>query len=203
MIDPKVVSLLTLIQTGSYTRAAKELCLSQPAVSHHIRRLRKNTVSKYFIRTGKNSNRRREGAVLVKYARRALAIHNSCKQAIEDCRSQIRRFTVAITPTAGENRIPQMLATYCSLYPHVHINVFTDTIQNIYNTLKSYEADIAVVEGQIDHPDFTSVLLDTDYPVSGGGAGAPAGGTEQRGAAGTEKRKVHPALPGGGNPHAV
>ena len=34
MIDPKVVSLLTRIQTGSYTRAAKELCLSQPAGSH-------------------------------------------------------------------------------------------------------------------------------------------------------------------------
>ena len=163
MIDPKVVSLLTLIQTGSYTRAAKELCLSQPAVSHHIRQLEEEYGIKIFYKDRKELKPTPEGAVLVKYARRALAIHNSCKQAIEDCRSQIRRFTVAITPTAGENRIPQMLATYCSLYPHVHINVFTDTIQNIYNTLKSYEADIAVVEGQIDHPDFTSVLLDTDY----------------------------------------
>ena len=158
MIDPKVVALLTLIQTGSYTRAAKELCLSQPAVSHHIRQLEEEYGIKIFYKDRKELKPTPEGAVLVKYARRALAIHNSCKQAIEDCRSQIRRFTVAITPTACENRIPQMLATYCSLYAHVHIHVFTDTIQNLYNTLKSYEATIAVVEGPNDHPDFPYVL---------------------------------------------
>ena len=163
MFDAKANTLLAVVQTGSYTKAAAKLNLTQPAVSHHIRQLEEEYGIKIFYKDRKELKPTPEGAVLVKYARRALAIHNSCKQAIEDCRSQIRRFTVAITPTAGENRIPQMLATYCSLYPHVHINVFTDTIQNIYNTLKSYEADIAVVEGQIDHPDFTSVLLDTDY----------------------------------------
>ena len=53
MIDPKVVSLLTLIQTGSYTRAAKELCLSQPAVSHHIRQLEEEYGIKIFYKDRK------------------------------------------------------------------------------------------------------------------------------------------------------
>ena len=39
MIDTKLVSLLKVYETGNYTRAAKQLSLTQPAVSQHIRAL--------------------------------------------------------------------------------------------------------------------------------------------------------------------
>ena len=39
MLDPKIHTLLTLEELGSYTRAAQALSLTQPAVSHHVRML--------------------------------------------------------------------------------------------------------------------------------------------------------------------
>ena len=36
MVDAKVKTLLTVVQTGSFTKAAEALNLTQPAVSHHI-----------------------------------------------------------------------------------------------------------------------------------------------------------------------
>ena len=39
MIDTRLHTLLTLMEAGSYTKAARVLSLTQPAVSHHIRQL--------------------------------------------------------------------------------------------------------------------------------------------------------------------
>ena len=39
MIDPKLVSLLEVCETGNFTRAAEHLSLTQPAVSQHIHAL--------------------------------------------------------------------------------------------------------------------------------------------------------------------
>ena len=39
MFDYKANTLLTLVQKGSYTKAAQSLMLTQPAVSHQIRQL--------------------------------------------------------------------------------------------------------------------------------------------------------------------
>ena len=65
------------------------------------------------------------GAVLIKYARRALAVYNNARQAIEDSRSNLRRFTVAITPTVAESLVPQTLAYYCMENSDAHINIMT------------------------------------------------------------------------------
>lgn len=49
MIDTKIRTLLTLVNVGSYTRAAEELHLTQPAVSNHIRQLEKEFSIKIFL----------------------------------------------------------------------------------------------------------------------------------------------------------
>lgn len=48
MIDTKIRTLLTLVNVGSYTRAAEELHLTQPAVSNHIRQLEKEFSIKFL-----------------------------------------------------------------------------------------------------------------------------------------------------------
>ena len=41
MLNPKLGTLLTAAELGSFTRAANALSLTQPAVSHHIKELEK------------------------------------------------------------------------------------------------------------------------------------------------------------------
>ena len=36
MIDPKLYSLLAVVEFGNYTRAAEHLSLTQPALTHHM-----------------------------------------------------------------------------------------------------------------------------------------------------------------------
>ncbi len=49
MFDAKVKTLLSVIETGSYTKAAEKLNLTQPAVSHQIRMLENEFDIKIFI----------------------------------------------------------------------------------------------------------------------------------------------------------
>lgn len=70
---------------------------------------------------------------------------------------------VGITPTVGENVLPQVFATICNENPTMHINIRMSTIQKLYTRLKAYEMDLAVVEGELSDPELVSTLLDTDY----------------------------------------
>lgn len=91
------------------------------------------------------------------------AVYNNTHQALEDARNHLHRFNIATTPTAGEYYIPQLLAAYCREHSDVHINLITDSINNIYNKLKLYEADFAIIDGRLTSDKYHSILLDTDY----------------------------------------
>ena len=74
MIYTKIRTLLKLVEAGSFTLAAKELNLTQPAVSHHIRGLEQEFGIKIFKQDKKRMVPTPEGAILIKYARRISAI---------------------------------------------------------------------------------------------------------------------------------
>ena len=163
MVDSKVRTLIRVVDEGGFTRAANSLHLTQPAVSHHIRQLEMEYGIHIFRQDKKELTLTPEGEVLVKYARRIIAVERAARQAIEDSRRSLRHLSVGLTPTAGENRMPQVLALYCHEHPQVHINIVTDTINNLYQRMELYGVDLAVVEGALPGQKFNSILLDTDY----------------------------------------
>ena len=54
MLDSKIITLLKLEKAGSYTKAAHELHLTQPAISRHIRLLEEELGIKIFQHGTKN-----------------------------------------------------------------------------------------------------------------------------------------------------
>lgn len=163
MIDAKLTTLLTLIEAQSYTKAAQMLSLTQPAVSQHIRGLEQEYSIKIFLKGTKGMVLTPEGKILEKYARREKALYSNLLNDFEAYRNGVNRFVIGITPSAEENIVPRVIATYCNQYPDTKITILTDTIQNITNKLKAYEVDIAIVEGHIPDKGLSSILLDTDY----------------------------------------
>ena len=105
---------------------------------------------------------------------------------------------MGITHTVGESCVPQVLAEYCNQTPGVHINIVTDTIKNLYDMMRSYELDVAIVDGQFPASGYTEVLLDTDYLCRAIVAHPPAGTACQR-AIGALGRAVHHASQGSGH----
>lgn len=165
MIDPKLYTLLAVLELGSYTRAAEELSLTQPAVTQHIKQLEKELNIKIFNRVGSDIKPTSEGDILIQYARRNIALYETMKQTILDERRHVRRLTVGITHTAESNAVAEVLGKYSAKNPGTSITIISDSINNLYNMLKNYEVDLAVVEGSIKSNNINSLLLDTDSLV--------------------------------------
>lgn len=162
MIDIRLYTLLAVVEFKSYTRAAEHLSLTQPAVTQHIKQLEKELNIKIFNRVGKEIKPTNEGNIVIQYARRNIALYERMKQSILDERRHIRRLTVGITHTAESNAVAEVLGRYCAKNPGTTITIISDSINNLYNMLKNYEIDLAVVEGKVQDPSINSLLLDTD-----------------------------------------
>ena len=162
MIDPKLVTLLTVNELNSFTKAAQKLSLTQTAASQHVRQLEKELGVTIFVRGEGNLKLTSEGEIVIKYAKRIVSLYQNLQQSLKDERRHARKITVGITHTSESNIMVEVLAKYSSFSEGTRITIISDAINNLYMKLKTYEIDLAIVEGRITDPNFNSVMLDTD-----------------------------------------
>lgn len=165
MIDTRLCSLLKILETGSYTKAAQALSLSQPAVSQHIRQLEESFGVKVFERRNNRLTLTREGELIASYARRMMALYVNLEQELKNEREQVRSLTIGITHSAESSTIAEALAAYARAYDGLSIRVITNTTDKLFQMLRSYELDFAFMEGAASDPELDSMILDTDSLV--------------------------------------
>lgn len=165
MVEQRLYSLIKVVETGSFTKAAEQLALSQPAVSQHIRQIEDKLGVKIFEHTHNRLTLTAEGEIVVKYARRMIALSNNLQTALKNEREQIRSLTIGITHTAESSFIIEALAAYLNNYPDLNMKILTFTTDNLYTSLKNCELDFAIVEGKTNDPSLSYMMLDTDCLV--------------------------------------
>lgn len=165
MIDVRLKTFIAICQEGSYTLAAQKLSLTQPAVSQHMRQLENELSAKLFVRKGGKIEVTQEGKIVLKYAKRMSAVYDTMLRALKDEKEGLTRISIGVTPTAESNIMAEVLAEYSIRKPGLRITMITDTITNLYEKLKAYEIDLAIVEGNVPAGSLKSVLLDTDSLV--------------------------------------
>ena len=165
MVDVKLFTLLKVYETGNYTRAAEKLSLTQPAVSQHIKQIERELGTVVFDRSGGKIHPTPEGKLVIQYAERVVSLYENLQRALEDKRKSIDRLRVGITHTSESNIVTEVLAQYAEQFENMKITIQTDTINNLYEMLKTYKIDIAIVEGAVADPSINSVMLDTDSLV--------------------------------------
>ena len=165
MVDYRLLSLLKIVETGSFTKASGQLGLSQPAVSQHIRQLEEYWQVKIFEHAHNRFTLTPEGELIVRYAQRMAALSNNLKQALKNEKEQIHSLTIGITHTAESSAIIEALAAYTNNLDRLNLKILTNTTDNLYTMLRSFELDFAFVEGKIADPAFRYLMLDTDCLV--------------------------------------
>ena len=165
MLDPKVRTMLAVVETGSFTKAASLLSLTQPAVSHHIGQLEQELGIRIFIREKGRMSLTKEGEIVTRCARRLSAMYAKLHTDLKDAERNLTRLRVGITHTAESNLITEVLARFSHENSGILITITTDTINNLYEAMENYELDLAVVEGKPRTQTLNSLMLDTDYIV--------------------------------------
>lgn len=173
MLDNKLLSLVAVYECGSFVGAAKRLSVTQPAVSQHIKALETELGVVIFDRVGGKLIVTKQGERVIRCAQKMIGLSNVLKQELSDGRYLRDRLTIGVTHTAESNPIAAALAKYCAENEGISIKLITNPIKDLYRMLKTYELDMAVVEGRKPDSSLKFILLDTDYLVLAVPAGHP------------------------------
>ena len=165
MLDPKYTTLMKIADCGSFSKAAEQLSLTQPAVSRQISILEQELGKKLFERGKKEIIVTEDGEIVLKYVRRMKALEDAMQDELSRSDRELKRLRVGITHTSESNRVALSLAKYSSEHPGINITIISDTIRNLYNKLDNFELDLAIVDEKPGTDRFESLRLDSDSLV--------------------------------------
>ena len=138
-------------QHKSFSGAAQELFLSQPAVSQSIRQLEEQLGMQLFVRSSKKVELTPQGSILYEYASSALGLLESAEQQLSGLQTlgagQLRLGAGDIT---ARHLLLPALERFHQLYPKVHLSIFNRTSASSLELLHAGRIDAAFVNLPIE-----------------------------------------------------
>lgn len=130
-------------ETGSFTRAGKNIGLTQAGVSTKIRRLEERLSAKVFNRTSKNLSLTHEGEILLSHAQRILAAHDEAvSQLTEPKASGLLR--IGLIDYFLPELLPGILTQFGKRYPNIYLEVHTELGIGLIPAFEKGELDLVV-----------------------------------------------------------
>jgi DNA-binding transcriptional LysR family regulator len=140
-----------VVRTGNMSAAAKELYISQPAVSMSIRQLEDRMGSPLLIRTAKGVRTTQEGSVLYEYLEQALGlIQTAEKKYFELVNLQAGELRIGASDTVLSSFLLPYLEKYHQMFPEITIKVTNKTSYESIKLLKSGKVDLCFVNLPIE-----------------------------------------------------
>lgn len=138
----------------SFTRAARQLALSQPAVSAHIRALERYYRAPLFAVRHRRVYLTAAGEALYEYTARIFNLLREANRAVAATQGLERgRLALGASPTIGVYLLPDVLAQFRAAHPRVEIELTIDTTAAIVGRLLADELYFGLVEAPVSHPD--------------------------------------------------
>ncbi|MGB5519074.1 MAG: LysR family transcriptional regulator [Gammaproteobacteria bacterium] len=141
-----IQAFLSVSETGSFSRAADALFLTQPAVSKRIHALELSLGIALFDRIGKSVRLTEAGHALIPCCRRIIAEIAESERIISNLRETTSGvLSIATSHHIGLHRLPPVLRDYSKQYPEVELKVgFTDSEEACQQILNG-DRELAIV----------------------------------------------------------
>lgn len=135
----------------SFSRAAKALSLTQPAVSKHIAMLETHYGTKLVNRTSRRVELTDAGIVLYHFAGRIIAITQRAKEEISSFAEDVKgRLAIGASTIPGHYVLPRMISKFKELYPLVDVSLEVSNTGKIVNRLHEEAIHVGVVGAPVD-----------------------------------------------------
>lgn len=137
----------TVAATGSMTKAAQQLFLSQPAISKTIRELEQSIGVNLFDRIDNRLSLNNAGRQFRIRALRLLAEFNELAQYGDSAQAQRIPLRFGTSLTIGQELLPTALKNFRQRHPQTPLICYAENVQQIKNRLLNGEIDLALIEG--------------------------------------------------------
>lgn len=149
MIDYRIKTFLTLCDTMNYTKTAEILCITQPAVTQHIKYLEEMYSGKLFSYKGKILSKTKKGIALERYARSMIHNSDNIKKELAFLDKE-RVLKIGTTKTISEFVLKDKIYNYLKKDDKRNISLVTGNTKELLKLLEQGKIDFAIIEGIFD-----------------------------------------------------
>lgn len=150
ILDYRLSTFIALFKILNYTETAKELHITQPAVSQHIKYLEEFYTCKLFIYENKKLTPTHEGELLYQYAIAMKTSADKVKVRLQEKDSQDLALSSGTTLTIGEYTMRSILKNTLIDYPQLKLSMNVSNTKNLLQQLHDGKIDFAILEGHFD-----------------------------------------------------
>jgi DNA-binding transcriptional LysR family regulator len=143
-----------VIESGSFSRAAEEMFISQPAVSAQVKELEISLGLKLVERGGKTVQLTQAGKMIYRYAAQIFALAEEMNRTVLDYKGLAAgQLTIASSTTVGECILPQALGQFKSSYPGIKLILQIANSSQVVEKVLARQYDLGFVGEEISHPE--------------------------------------------------
>ena len=159
----QLLAFVTLARRGSFTLAAKDLFLSQSAVSHAIKALEQEVGCRLFDRVGKRAQLTQAGEQLLRHAEGVLREMAAARAGLEELMNWGHgRLRVGASTTACQYLLPTVLREFKQSFPKCLIKIEPGDNPRQLELLRASQIDLAVLLEPAGQKDLTFIPLFDD-----------------------------------------
>ncbi len=151
----------------SFTKAANELFITQPAITKHIQSLEREYGLRLFNRKGNKIYLTQAGNVLLEYSNKIfnleLRLENDLNKFKDNLTGKLR---LGASTTIAQYVIPQVISKFHEKYPHVKLTLHSGNTEQIAELLNKGEIDLGIVEGKVKSRDIHYIRFLSDELVA-------------------------------------
>jgi len=139
-------TLEAIARHGSFSRAARELNLTQPAVSMQVAQLERRLGLPLLERVGKRAFPTRAGEVLLAHAARAFGELQAGLEHVQELRGVVAgRVRLGTSASISVYLLPQALGRFRARFPAIDLVVVTGTASDVARSLVANDLDVGLV----------------------------------------------------------
>jgi len=144
----------------SFSTAAKELFVSQPAVTKQVKSFEDHYGFKLFVRKGSTLHLTEEGRIIFEYARKVFDSEKTLEDIIDGITNLDRgSFHVGTAKTYARYFLPHLLSTFHKYYPGIDVKIDEGSSLSILRKLIDFKVQIAIVARLEEVPEVSYLPL--------------------------------------------
>lgn len=163
MLSDSLKVFITVADKKNFSKAAKSLNLTQPAISFQIQTLEQYYQTKLFDRVNRHVKLTEAGELLLEYALSMSDLQSELERKMQQLTGHVKgSLTIGASRTVGEYVLPYVICKFKEDYPDVDVTLEIYNTKQVEDNIMNRYLDIGLVESEIKHDElfFQNILSD-------------------------------------------
>lgn len=158
MADRRLQVFYTVAKQLSFTRAAEQLFMTQPAVTFQVKQLEEHFSTRLFERSHAKITLTPAGRLVMEYAEKILGLSDELEKRVAELSGAVGGpLLLGASTTIAEFILPQILGEFKARYPQVQAHMTVANSETIENRVADHVLDLGLIESPTHLP---SVQID-------------------------------------------